>query len=78
MSHNGVAVKEYSQHLFKESQRRKFEQFMSVEMLFNPETELQWDSRRNCYVDFRIHLAWSAWFTASKQTHQRLPDVLLR
>jgi hypothetical protein len=41
-------------------QRAKFEKFMSNDLLFTS-GELAFNESRNCYVDYRIHLAWQCW-----------------
>ena len=47
------------------SEREAFEQEFGRQMLLDAD-DLEWDAKRNCYMDFATHFAWKAWQARAK------------
>lgn len=56
-----------------EELRKQFEAWIENEHGFHG-IDIEWHQTRNCYAQFGIHLAWSAWQASRAAIEIELPD----
>ncbi|EJH2342753.1 hypothetical protein NCY46_004105 [Salmonella enterica] len=52
--------------------RKAFEQWELEVMQFTSD-DLRWDERRNCYLDYVLHIAWKGWQAGRKTIEIEIP-----
>lgn len=56
--------------------RKAFEQWALEVMQFTSD-DLRWDERRNCYLDYVLHIAWKGWQAVGRQSKLKFRQHVL-